>query len=87
MSNSWRRLGRRYHIPVTAAASERPVSLHLPHKKHETPHCLTSAPAWRGDACLICWGRPANQDFPHADKAINRRGDDGGGRGGGMGDK
>lgn len=29
-------------------------------KKHEALHYLTSAPAWRGDACLICWtvGRP-----------------------------
>lgn len=47
--------GLRYRIPVTATASVRPVSLHLPHKKHEALHCLTSAPAWRADACLICW--------------------------------
>lgn len=56
MSNSWRHLSRRYHIAVTSTASARPVSLHLPHKKHETLHCLTSAPAWRGRRLLDLLG-------------------------------
>lgn len=55
-------------LPTTALV--RPVFLHIAHKKHEALHCLTSAPAWRGDARLICWGEggQVSQHFPRQTK-------------------
>lgn len=79
MSNSWRQLGRRYHIPVTSTASVRLVFLHLPHKKkHGALHCLTCLEGGRLLDLLRGVGQPR---FLEADKAINRRGDDSGGDG------
>lgn len=59
-SNSWRHFSRRSCSPVHPTASACPMFLNIPHKKHEALPCLTSAPAWRKDACLICWGVGGN---------------------------